>query len=329
MRARLVLLLPVLFLPYLSHAGELSFLAGATESVDTGQTTHGWQIDFRHDFADSFAMSASWINEGRLDDHHRDGFATQLWGRIPLLERRFSIAFGAGAYRYFDTQARPGGAHANVHGWAPVYGLTATYYTETPWFVRLGVNHVHPPGDIDTSQYLFGAGYRLRKEADGKARVRLTGPDAPPSRTTGTEVMPFLGITVHNSFESRHGIAGGLELRRGISRHLDWTLSWIYEDNREEIRRNGFGSQIWVVDSFLDKRLALGIGAGLYSFLDRFPPPAAGEDEKFDIAGLLSLTASYRLSDRWFARINWNRVETDNQRDSDIFVLGIGRRWED
>ena len=328
MRARWVLLLPFLLLPDPSHGQELSLLGGATESVDIGQTVRGWQIDFRQDFATHFAVSGSWINEGQLSGHHRDGFATRLWGRIPLFERRVSIAFGAGVYRYFDTQSQPGEGHANVHGWAPVYGLTATYYTKTPWFVRFGINHVHPTNDVVTSQYLFGAGYRLRKEAGDETSGRRQGQGASPSKTTGTELMPFLGGTVHNSLESRPGVAGGVEFRRGVSRHFDWTLSWIHEDNREEIRRDGLGSQIWLVDAFLDRRLTLGFGAGLFAFLDRFPPRWTGEDERFDVAGLVSLTTSYRFGDRWFTRVNWSRVASGIHRDSDIFALGVGCRWE-
>lgn len=328
MQVRWFLLLAALLLPCGSPAQELSVLAGATDSADTG-TSHGWQIDLRYDFRDPFAISASWINEGRLESHHRDGFATRLWGRFPLLERRLVIAFGAGAYRYFDTQARTGGSHANVHGWAPVYGLTAGWYTNTPWFVLLGFNHIHPGGEFDSNQFLLGAGYRFRKEAGGGMPAPRAGAASGPAKTTGIEVMPFLGATVHNSFESTHGLAGGVELRRGISRHLDGTLSWISEDNGEEVRRHGLGCQMWLVDAVLDRRLALGVGGGLYAFLDRFRPAGSGEDEAVDVAGLLSLTTSYRFSDRWFARVNWNRVETDNHRDSDIFVLGVGYRWDD
>ncbi|NJD63388.1 MAG: hypothetical protein FIA93_11805 [Deltaproteobacteria bacterium] len=326
MRVRRLLLLSFLLLPRLSQAQDLSFLAGMTDSVDTGQSSYAWQIDLRYTFADPFALSASWINEGHFDDHHRDGFATRLWGRLPLIERRFVVAFGAGVYRYFDTQTRPGGSHANVHGWAPVYGLTGTWYTTTPWFALFGINHIHPAGDIDSTQYLLGAGYRFGKEPGDRMHASPAAPGSPPPKTTGLEVMPFLGMTVHNDLESRHGLAGGVEFRKGISRHFDGTLSWISEDNGEEIRRDGLGSQIWFVDAFLGRRLTLGVGAGLYAFYDRFRPAGGGGDP-FDVAGLLSLTTSWRFSDRWFTRINWNRVATDNDRDSDIFVLGVGYRW--
>jgi hypothetical protein len=329
MRAGWKIVLAFLLLPCASRAQEFSFLAGATDSVDTGQASHAWQLDLRYDFAEPLAVSASWINEGRIDGHHRDGFAARLWGRIPLFERRLVISFGAGAYRYFDTQERPGGSHANVHGWAPVYGLAGTWYTRTPWFVQLGINHIHPPGDIDTNQYLLGAGYRFRNESDGSTPKTRAEPGSAALNTTATEVMPFLGATIHNSLESRYGLAGGVELRKGISRHFDGTISWISEDNGGEIKRHGIGSQLWLVDAFRERRMFLGIGAGLYAFIDRFMDAGAGSGDEFDIAGLISLTAGWRFSDRWFARANWNRVATNDDRDSDILVLGIGRRLED
>lgn len=326
MRVRWLFLLPALLLPCISSAQELTALAGATESADASRSSYGWQIDVRHNFEDPFAVSASWINEGHLADHRRDGFAAQVWGRISLVERRLSIAFGAGAYHYFDTRALPGGDHANVHGWSPVYSLAATWYTRTPWFVRLGVNHVNPPGNVDSNQFLLGGGYRLWKEpGDAAASRPATG--VTTSRTTDRELLPFLGATVHNSLENRHGVAGGIEFRKGISRHLDWTLSWISEDNGEEIRRHGFGSQIWLVDAYFRSRFTLGFGAGLFTFVDGSPPPGQGGDEQFDITGLVSLTTSYRFAERWFARILWNRVAAGQSRDSDQFLVGAGYRW--
>ena len=42
----------------------------------------------------------------------------------------------------------------------------------------------------------------------------------------------------------------------------------------------------------------------------------------------MTVTASYRFSDRWFTRFNWNRVMSNDSRDTDIFLLGLGYRWE-
>ncbi len=319
-----VLVLFFLLHPRCACALDASLLAGTADSVQTDETSSAWQIDFRHNFESPFAVSASWINEGHYRYHHRDGLAGQVWGRIPLLNKKVSFAFGAGAYRYFDTKPQPGGSHNNAHGTAPIYSLSASYFMETPWFIRFTANHIHPAGEIDTNAFLLGLGYRLGRGSAEEIRGSRSGGASPPWNT-GVEVTPFLGATIHNSLESRAGIAGGIECRRGVSRNFDWTLSWIHEDNEEGIRRTGIGSQIWLVESFLRRRLTLGLGGGLYTFYDMKPP--AETHSRADFAGLTTLTAGYRFAERWIGRFNWNRVMTGNDHDTDIFVLGAGYRW--
>jgi hypothetical protein len=34
-----------------------------------------------------------------------------------------------------------------------------------------------------------------------------------------------------------------------------------------------------------------------------------------------------RFFDHWFTRFNWNRVMSNDSRDSDVFLLGVGYRW--
>jgi len=309
--------------PIPSHANEISALAGATVGIDARDDSYAWQAAIRYNFLRNVAASLSWINEGHLEEHKRDGFAVQGWGRVPLLENRLSIGIGAGIYHYFDTKPLPGGNHENVHGLAPVYSLAATYYTERPWFAQVAVNHIHPGGDFSSNAYLAGIGYRLWKDADAP----FGRGEGDPARTTGYEVMPFLGLVVVNSPGNEHGIGSGVEFRMGIDKHLDWTVTWLNEDVPGTLDRIGLGTQIWVVDAFLARRITLGFGAGLYSFVDFEPPPDSGKSRNLDIAGLLTVTTSYRFSDRWFTRFNWNRVMSNDSRDTDIFVLGLGYRW--
>lgn len=326
LRPLLAFLFVTFLLPPLpSHANEISVLGGATESIDTGERSYAWQAAFRHDFLRNFAASLSWINEGHLGEHKRDGFAVQGWGRVPLLDNRLSIGVGAGIYQYFDTKLLPAGNHENVHGWAPVYSLAATYYTESPWFAQVAVNRIHPESDLNSNTYLVGAGYRL-----WKAPASPSGPREGdrPAKTTGYEVMPFLGQVVVNRPDNDPGIGSGIEFRTGIDEHLDWTATWLNEDVPGTFHRAGLGTQIWLVDAFLARRITLGFGAGLYSFIDREPPPDSVASSRLDIAGLLTVTTSYRFSDRWFTRFNWNRVMSNDSRDSDLFLLGLGYRWE-
>ena len=322
----LAILLVLFLLPPLpSHANEISALGGATEGIDAGGVSYAWQAAFRYIFLRNLAASVSWINEGHLEGHKRDGFAVQGWGRVPFLRDRLSVGVGAGIYQYFDTQPLPAGNHENVHGWAPVYSLTATYYTESPWFAQVAVNHIHPESDTNTNTYLAGVGYRLWKGGDSASGPGMVDR---PANTTGYEVMPFLGQVVVNRPGNDAGIGSGIEFRMGIDEHLDWTVTWLNEDVPSTFHRTGLGTQIWLVDAFLARRLTLGFGAGLYAFVDREPVPDTGENERLDIAGLVTVTSSYRFSDRWFTRFHWNRVMSNDSRDTDIFLLGFGYRWE-
>jgi hypothetical protein len=320
--AVLLMLLPVL--PNLSPAAEIALLAGAT-AADTDATSYGWELDFRHDFASPFALSASWINEGHLPEDHRDGFALQAWGRLPSWKNRASVSFGAGAYQYFDTKPLANGGHANEHGLSAVYSLSASYRTGTPWVLRLSFHHIQPREQTHTNLVLFGVGYNLGKQARGDDTGPAHSPGALSRKTAHTEVTPFLGVAVRNNLEDHLGIAGGLEYRRGISDHFDITLSLLLENDRQDIARTGLAGQIWAKDAFLDRQLVLGIGVGVYAFQDWI-----SENEprgELDAAGLVTLGAAYRVSDAWLCRVHWNRVMTDSDRDSDIFVLGVGYRW--
>ena len=323
-------LLAILFMTFLvppppSHANEISLLGGATEGIDAGNGSYAWQTAFRYNFLRNAAVSLSWINEGHLEEHKRDGFAAQGWGRVPLLDNRLSIGIGAGIYRYFDTIHLPAGDHENVHGWAPVYSLAVTYYTEKPWFAQVAVNHIHPEGDFNSNTYLVGVGYRLWKET---ASPSGHGERVRPAKTTGYEVMPFLGQVVVNRPGNDPGIGSGIEIRMGIDDHLDWTATWLNEDVSGTFHRTGLGTQLWLVDAYLARRITLGFGAGLYSFVDREPSRDSGASNRLDIAGLVTVTTSYRFSDHWFTRFNWNRVMSNDSRDTDMFLLGLGYRWE-
>jgi len=188
-----------------------------------------------------------------------DGFAVQGWGRVPLLGDRLSVGVGGGHLPIFRHAAFAGGEHENVHGWAPVYSLTATYYTETPWFAQVAVNHIHPESDTNSNTYLVGVGYRLWKEGDSASGPGMVDR---PANTTGYEVMPFLGQVVVNRPGNDTGIGSGFEFRMGIDEHLDWTVTWLNEDVPSTFHRTGLGSQIWLVDAFLARRLTLGFGRG-------------------------------------------------------------------
>lgn len=327
--AVLLLLLTVLC-PAFSPAQELAYQYGTTQVENGEGRDKSWQIDFRYRFLPNFAVSTAYLNEGHFPGHKRDGLAAQLWSGFPLVKRTVSLDFGAGVYRFSDTQPRSGDSYADVGGWAGIYSASATYYLRSPWFFRLAGNRVKPAHDADTSTYALGVGYRLWKtNAEASCPAQAETPCPIPSAKTGDEVMAFVGQSVVNSFADQKGVAAGVEFRKGIIEHVDGSVTWLYEGDQEVIRRNGIAGQLWLVDSFLDRRLGIGIGGGAYAFIDKRNPDAQRGGNPGDIGGILSLTARWRLTDQWFTRFNWHRVVSGNNRDTDVFAAGVGYRWEE
>ena len=150
---------------------------------------------------------------------------------------------------------------------------------------------------------------------------------------TGSEVTFYGGRSVVNTFNSEHSAAFAAEYRRGLSRHLDGTISYIYEGDPNVIRRSGLGLQAWPVNTFFNERVTVGIGLGVYVYIDN---KHSGPRRQLAIgasvntpamAPMISPTFAVRLSDQWLVRVVWDRVVTNYNRDSDVFLLGAGYSW--
>ena len=307
-------------------AQELTFLGGVLPKTGFEQSTYTWQIDYRQYFSRNFAASIAYINEGHLRNHHRDGNAWQAWGSLPLFQDRVSVSLGFGGYYFFDTQPRPGGDTANVHGTAPIASLSATGYLSNRWFYRVMVNRISPAHEIKVTTATIGAGFWFGREKKPTAGKLGDAPDE-YRYITENELTLFGGQSIVNTFFSETARAYAVEYRRGLVPHLDWTASAIYEGDPKIIRRSGLATQGWVVNTFFNDRIAVGGGLGPYIFLDHKHPSSAGKKIPTAVSPLASLTFSVRLSDHWITRLVFERVMSSYNRDADIILLGLGYRW--
>jgi hypothetical protein len=103
---------------------------------------------------------------------------------------------------------------------------------------------------------------------------------------------------------------------------LDWTIAWLNEGDNRLIRLNGILSQAWLVRAFFDEHLALGVGLGPYFLVDTH-----SNEDRYTVAGVITLSASYRFNPNWLVRLSWNRVTTDYSRDTDVIMIGPGYRF--
>jgi hypothetical protein len=306
-------------------AQELSLFGGASEATSSGDHSYAWALDYRHGLGEHAAITFSYLNEGHVPNHHRDGQGVQLWARTTVLGRRLALAAGAGPYWYYDT-TRPAGSgapYSDQHGWAALYSLSATYYTDSRVFYELRVNRVTAGNSINTASVLFGVGYQLDPP---RSRGPLTEATPQGHNTTDNEVTLFVGRTVVNSFESEHAIAKAIEYRRGLAEHIDWSVSWLDEGNTGVVRRNGVVSQFWAVRDAFDRRVAIGAGLGAYLAVD-LQTTSTLPAHRDRVSGIATISGTVRLTPRTFIRGSWNRVLTKYDRDTDVVLIGVGYRF--
>ena len=304
---------------------ELSFLAGGMKPTAGDDSSYAWQIEYLHELGEHSAAALSYLNEGHVTDHHRDGIALQLWGGTHLYDRRLALAVGVGPYFYFDTNGNVAdGTFQNEHDWKGMASLSATWHLENRLLLQFRTNWVVIGSNYNSVSAVAGIGYQMDSTA-------VPGPvaDVPPpvKMTTGRELTLFAGETIVNSFESESSIATSIEYRHGLFRHVDWTVAWLYEGNNRLIRRNGLTTQLWAVREFLDDRLAIGVGGGAYFSLDHYSDLLQGTVKNRTVSGIVSLTGSYRFLPEWDVRTTWNRVVTNYSRDTDVLLGGIGYRF--
>jgi hypothetical protein len=242
-----------------------------------------------------------------------------------VLDRRLSLKAGIGPYRYFDTTGQTeDGGYIDAHGWGGVYSIEGDWHTNSPWIIQLKASYIDTIHSIDTFITTLGLGYQLEPTRRSGPRAKVLDRS---EYTTNQEITVFVGQTVVNSFGSEHAIASSVEYRRGLGRHVDGTIAWINEGDAELIRRNGVTAQLWLTHAFFDNCFTLSVGGGVYYSIDKYRDPVPGEANEKSLEDLITMSVSYRFSNRWLTRASWNRVASDYNRDTDIFLLGLGYQF--
>jgi hypothetical protein len=266
-------------------------------------------------------FSFTYLNEGHLPNHHRDGYTPQLWVRTNIIDRRLSLAAGIGPYLYLDTASGRGqGDSYNTHGLGGIFSLAATWYTESRWLLQVRGNWIGATNSFNSLTVTGGIGYLL--DAPPSTGPRTATPRQDEQRINN-EITLFFGESTLNRFDSRHTAAEGVEYRRGLTQHIDWTIGFLNEGSSIPLERYGITSQVWLVRAFFDDHLALGFGLGPYVAYDEY----RGRNGSTTVNALIGLTASYRFSPRWALRLTWDRVATNYNQDTDVLLGGVSYRF--
>lgn len=309
-----------------AQAQEVEANMGALRGSGGGENTYTWSFGYRQPVFRDFSVGLAWLNEGHVPDHHRDGVALQGWYEHALLDPRLTIGLGAGPYRYYDTTSGGFRPYTDEHGWAMLYSVTAKWSATRHLAYELRFNRVQAPGSVDSTSLLFGVVYRFPKNVTAPA-VEAAGATRSGGFLHDDELTVMAGESVVNSLNSESTFAKSVEYRHAFSRHIEGTVSWIDQGNTPLTSRNGVAAQVWLTEPLYQDRVVLGLGLGPYVAADTYRISRDSSRTGAKLSGLLTMSAAYRFTGHWVARISWNRTVTDYNRDTDMFMAGVGYRF--
>lgn len=308
-------------------AQALSVSLGAMSVItdSNGGGSYAWQIDYRQRVSRNLAWSLMWLNEGHVPGHRRDGFAGHIWGVLPLFGGRLDLAAGAGLFNFFDTKttldSKDGPVESlDVHNLAAIYSVTATWRYSRHWFLQAAINRVTPTGDVnmDSLTCTAGTGYWF-----GPAHPRSNNPAAAWRPRWPNEIAILAGGAVVNIHDGQRTFATQIEYRRKLLAHADWTVAYLNEGSARDLRRHGAVTQMWLAGRFLEGRLQIAFGAGIYW---TFESSSRIKDWRA-LSAIVSPGFAWHFAEHWLVRVTWNRVISSYHRDTDNFLFGLGYAW--
>ena len=267
-----------------------------------------YEIGFGDVLTDYLSVYAAYLNEGHPLDHHRDGFAALAAFRWPVADR-FALEFSAGPYFSMDT-THVDNEPRNEKRWGVRASAAVKYYlVPNGFFLKLQYNHVQMIDGFSSDMVLFGIGSQFSGNAtpsfsDGKTQVSVW---AGTSQTNHPQVPMEKGYMI--------------EIKRPLGNAWAYSASLLYEGNNGVAGRRGAAAQFWYVAPIRTK-WTLSAGVGPYLSYDR--------DEvsrKTRLNALLSAQVSYQVTNDWAASLRFNRVASFNNKDQDLFMVGVARNF--
>jgi hypothetical protein len=281
----------------------------------TGRASEGgnmhwraYEVGFGDVLNDYLSIYVAYLNEGHPSDHHRDGFAALGSFRWPVGDR-VAFELSAGPYFSMDT-THVDNEPLNEKRWGVRASAAVRYYiVPNGFFLKLQYNHVQMIDGFNSDALLFGIGSDFRGNpspafSDGKTQVSVW---AGTSQTNHPQVPMEKGYMV--------------EVKRPLGNAWAYSGSFVYEGNNGVAGRRGAAAQFWYVAPVLSK-WTFSAGVGPYVSYDR--------DEvsnKTRLNALLSAQVTYQVTNDWAASLRFNRVATTNNKDQDMFMVGIARNF--
>lgn len=145
--------------------------------------------------------------------------------------------------------------------------------------------------------------------------------------TASAQELSAFGGFVKNTDRDNSTYQWQLDYREALGEHLDFNFTYLNEAHLPNHHRDGFGSQLWLRTTILDRRLALAAGVGPYYYFDTTSNPAGtGNLNDQGWGALVSLAATWYTASPWLVQLRSNWVETGGSIDTISLLFGVGYR---
>jgi hypothetical protein len=315
-----------------ARAQNVSVAFGRLHAMGDRPATYTWQLQYGHTLSPHSEATLTWLNEGHLDDHHRDGFSVQYWRVHKLESNNLQFGIGLGPYHFCDTTGEDDASgHKNQHGVKALLSLRARYpFPDRHWAGFVQFNRtLTGSSSPQTQALLIGASMRFGGAPEPSSAPTARGEGTAFPEGQDDEVSLLVGRTILNSFNSEtSGTFKSFELgyRRYISRHLAFSAAYCDEGDIDSVRRDGVTAQAWLMTTSHDRKWLLGFGAGPY-FNRTFADESRGSaGTSVRTTARYSMLLGRHLWGHWSGRFEWNRTITRHDRDTDTMLIGMAYR---
>jgi len=313
---------------------EVSISLGRLHEIGVREYTYSWQLQYFHQLGEEWGGTLSWLNEGHIPDHHRDGVHLQAWKLHRIETNNLRLGLGLGLFQYFDTteSSHPSG-YRNRHGLKPILSFRAQYpISDQGWEALVLINRTLGSDGPQTQGMMVGANFRFGLDPPWAHRE---GPRLRAEEALGghrNELALMFGRTILNSFESESTDflgAFSLEYRRHMNPHLDFSVAYSDEGGIDSVKRDGLAVQGWITTHSNRQDMTLAFGIGPY--FNRVFPSSADEEGQGCVNVRTSLRYSMILSrtfwGHWAYRLQWDRTNTFQHADTDVLLTGLVYQW--
>jgi hypothetical protein len=269
-----------------------------------------YEVSFGNSLSEHARFSVGYLNEGHPIKNYRDGFTAEGWLQERVGEKG-RVEIGAGPYFSMNTTRNIEDQELNTKDVGVLASAAMMVYLKgnSGMYLRAQYNHVEMPGEIKTDAFLVGVGSDFggsggESSSDGKNEITAWEGN---SHTTRAKVTAELGQMI--------------EIKRSAGDSLAYSASLIDEGNNGLSDRKGAAVQAWYAVP-TDHGWTLSAGAGPYLSQD-----GIARSDRTQLNGLISIVTAREIDHHWIANIRYNRVVSPDQKDQDMFMIGIGRKF--